>query len=369
MNATDATILIVARNAAATIQRAVRSATAESPVDLVLVDDWSSDGTAELASAVAPGLRVVRPIEHRTLGFARQAGLDAVRTPFGVWLDADDEFLPGRLERLCARLSAPGAAIASDGVDLHDGETGTWLRRLPIPGFLLRDRLGSRLFERNYLPAIGPVGFRTERIRTLGYDASLHGAEDVDLALRVVASGLRVELVAEIGYRQFAYPTSVSRDRDNQRRMYGRALAKHQYGAVRKLLLDAGWSDAVAAWSLVSMATFREEWDHALDFLSDAERLGGADGRVLEPDGPTTRSEQWRVAFHRGTLESLHGRAGQAVEWLRRANALLPTPEGENNLGVVQRLLGRSFEARGCFERALAISPGYDDAARNATCE
>ena len=127
-------------------------------------------------------------------------GLDAVETEFGMWLDADDEVSDERATRLIERLWQENADLAFDEVDLHDGKTRAWLRRLPIPA--LRGRQIVREFERNYLPAPGVPVFRTERAREIGFDPGLHGAEDLDFLLRAILAEHRVVLVPDVGYRQ-----------------------------------------------------------------------------------------------------------------------------------------------------------------------
>jgi glycosyltransferase involved in cell wall biosynthesis len=361
----DITVTIVARNAEATVARAVRSARAEHPSEILLVDDWSSDATVERAREADRSMRVIRPIEHRTLGLARQTGLDAVTTPFGVWLDADDEFLPGRVARLIGALQADRTDAATDSVELVD-EAGGAARPVVIPAFLRRDPRLTRLFERNYLPAPGPIAFRTDSIRQLGYDVDLHGSEDVDLLLRSVARGTRWSLLDAIGYRQHSRAGSLSRDLRNQRDMYRRALLKHGYADIRALMLGAGWSSAVAAWALASAAIFRLDFEEADRFVMEAAERGERDETVIEPDGPCPLPEAWRYAFHRGTIALLRDRPSDAVAWLQRAEACRPTPEAANNLGMALWRDGRRNDSRAWFEEARRRRPGYVDALVNA---
>src|SRR5262249_23220187 len=153
-----------------------------------------------------------------------------------------------------------------------DGASSRFLRRLPIPAFLKGPSL-ARLFERNYLQGIGYVGFRTEFARGIGYDAQLHGAEDVDFGLRAIAAGARFSLINPTGYRLYAYPSSMSRRRENQLEMYRRSLLKHDYDAVSRLFRQAGWDSRVSLWGLASMALFRGDSARALEFVSAAESL------------------------------------------------------------------------------------------------
>jgi len=362
----SATILIAARNAAATITHAVRSAVAQGPYPLLLIDDHSGDDTVAVAQAVAgPHLRVVRPPDHGPLGATRQAGLLAVETPYAAWLDADDEFLPGRLPRLLKALADRDGDIAVDAADLADDGHTEPGDLLGIPTFLTRDPWLARQFERNYLPAPGAIVFRTDALRALGYDTTLHGAEDMDVILRAAMAGARFVIVPEPGYRIHALPGSQSRQIENQRLMYGRALRKHEYESVEALLARAGYGARIAMWALVSMAAFREDVDEALAWLDRIEALGGDAAAIEEPDGPSPFPEAWRIAFWRGTLLLETGQFLRARTCLARAEALRPSPEGANNLGVAELLAGRADVAGTWFNIATARAPHYRDALLN----
>ena len=151
-------------NAAATIERAIASCLGEAGAPILLIDDHSTDDTVARAVAVAgPRLRVVR-VPAEGVSAARQAGLDAVETDFAAWLDADDEWVPGRLARLEAMLRA-GHDVATEAIDLHDGPSGAWLQRLTVPAFARGARGAVRLFERNVLPGDTQVAFRASAYR------------------------------------------------------------------------------------------------------------------------------------------------------------------------------------------------------------
>ncbi len=82
---TLATIVIAARNAASTIERAVRSAILQKNCPIILVDDFSSDDTVDRAKeAGGRRLTVVRPPEHRSLGLTRQTAVLAFQFGDGL---------------------------------------------------------------------------------------------------------------------------------------------------------------------------------------------------------------------------------------------------------------------------------------------
>jgi glycosyltransferase involved in cell wall biosynthesis len=361
----SATIVIAARNAAATIGRAVRSARAQGDYPILLIDDHSTDATSDVARREAPALHVVRPPHHGMLGFTRQFGLEQVRTPYALWLDADDELLPGRAERLVRAMAEAGSDLAFDELELVDGASGISKGVCPIPSFLDRPPYLLRLFERNHLPGVGQVAFRTESARAVGYDAELHGPEDSDFVLRGLVSGLRATLVREVGYRMYAYRTSVSRQLDNQRAMYRKALRKHAYPEVRRLFERAGAPPRVTVWALISLAMFREELDAALAFVDEAARLIDDPHLVDESDGPCPMPEGWRVAFYRGTLHAQRGEFPDARAALADAHAISAEPDSANNLGVALAATGDLAAARDRFRQALSTRPDYLDAQLN----
>jgi glycosyltransferase involved in cell wall biosynthesis len=361
-----ATIVIAARNARTTIGRALASVRDQGDYPIVLVDDFSTDETVSRALQNDRGrVRVVSPPSHETLGLARQVGLMAVETPIGIWLDADDALLPGRIERMIGALEDGMTDFVCDEVELMDGPTGEFRKILPIPDFLKGRHPLARLFERNYLPGVGVFGFRVESARRIGYDTRLHGAEDSDFILRAVAAEAGIHLLDMAGYRQYGYPQSLSRRLENQRGMYRAALKKHSYSKVRALYLKAGHDTRVANWGLASMALFRKEYARALQFVAQADSGMADPTEVLEPEGPCPMPEGWRVSFHRGTTLLLMGRYRDALRLLEAAEQFLPSAAGANNLGVAMSRNGERELAISLFEQSLERFPGFLDAQLN----
>jgi len=76
---------------------------AHRDIEFVVVDDASTDGTAEAVEAAAdqvPGLRLVRSPENVGLASARNLGLDHAAGRYVAFLDADDWLAPGYLPAL-----------------------------------------------------------------------------------------------------------------------------------------------------------------------------------------------------------------------------------------------------------------------------
>ncbi|MCE9613228.1 MAG: glycosyltransferase [Lentisphaerae bacterium] len=188
------TVYIPAYNAAAFLAEAIDSVLNQTrPADeILLVDDASTDGTADVIRAYAhrhAGL--IKPIFRARNGgvsAARNDALTAAACDFITYVDADDRFLPRKLEREAAALAAhPGATIAfSDYYNVsEDGQRGeVWAGAAPVPEGDLLLSLWARQFPRRDVFRFEMMEVRRCRAAG-GYDAQLRIFEDFDLRLRV----------------------------------------------------------------------------------------------------------------------------------------------------------------------------------------
>ncbi len=146
-------------------------------LELIVVDDGSTDGTPGLLAGLARrDARVrVRTQAPGGLTAALNAGCALASAPYIARMDGDDVALPDRLERQVAHLDAhPGTALLGGGIVLVD-ETGREIDREP-------GRVAPDLSERNEL-VHATVVMRTEAFRELG-GYRLDQSEDYDLWLR-----------------------------------------------------------------------------------------------------------------------------------------------------------------------------------------
>ncbi|MBC7104582.1 MAG: glycosyltransferase family 2 protein, partial [Firmicutes bacterium] len=118
MGRQEVSVVITAYNAAGFLERAVTSVLGQTvPVsEVVVVDDASEDETPAVAGALARGHARVRYVRREENGGASAARNEGVRRARGAWiafLDADDAWLPEKLERQFAALERnPRAAWA-----------------------------------------------------------------------------------------------------------------------------------------------------------------------------------------------------------------------------------------------------------------
>jgi len=107
-------VIIPTYNREQTILRAVRSVLDQtySNIELIVVDDGSSDGTEEVLKTIGdPRLRLIKSDVNRGACAARNLGVAAARGELVAFQDSDDAWYPDKLEKQVKALSANHADI------------------------------------------------------------------------------------------------------------------------------------------------------------------------------------------------------------------------------------------------------------------
>ena len=219
----DVTFLIAAFNAEETIARAIGSALAQEGVgvEVVVVDDCSSDGTAAIADSIPDErVRVIRLDRNRGPGGARNAGLDGARGRWVAVLDADDTVRPDRMARLLQRAAETGSEVLVDNLEVIDEAAGTNITMFGIshleatPHMTLADFIaGNLLFEQKFsLGYMKPIVRRDFiEAHALRYVETLRIGEDYLFLASALAAGGRCAVEPEPGYAYRIRPGSISR--------------------------------------------------------------------------------------------------------------------------------------------------------------
>jgi len=152
-------------------------------LELIVVDDGSSDRTPEILAAAAasdPRIRVLRG-ERRGVVAALNEGCGAASAPYLARLDADDIALPERLERQVALLDGrPDVGLVGGGYVVID-EAGRRRAQIRLP--TTDEALRARLVNFNVFAHPATI-FRREAFEQAG-GYRLQEAEDYDLWLRI----------------------------------------------------------------------------------------------------------------------------------------------------------------------------------------
>jgi glycosyltransferase involved in cell wall biosynthesis len=186
----DVSVVIPTHNRRRLLGQAVRSALGQVgvEVEVVVVDDGSSDGTADAVASL--GDDRVRLIRHRRplgVAVARNAGAGAARGAWVALLDDDDLWAPDKLWRQLEGASAAEAGWVYAGVVEVDAE-GRLLGGGPPPS---PEELLAGLRRRNLMPAgSSNVVVRSDLLsESGGFDSRLRHLADWDLWLRLAGLG------------------------------------------------------------------------------------------------------------------------------------------------------------------------------------
>jgi cellulose synthase/poly-beta-1,6-N-acetylglucosamine synthase-like glycosyltransferase/peptidoglycan/xylan/chitin deacetylase (PgdA/CDA1 family) len=188
------TVIVPAYNEAAGIEAAVRSIAASThPVEIIVVDDGSTDATADIVEALAiPGVRLIRQ-ENGGKPSALNTGLRAASHDLVVMVDGDTVFEPGTVHRLVQPFADPriGAVSGNTKVANRGGILGAWQHIEYVVGF----NLDRRLFDvAECMPTVpGAIGaFRRDALEAVGGVSEDTLAEDTDLTMSLCRDGWRV---------------------------------------------------------------------------------------------------------------------------------------------------------------------------------
>ena len=192
--APDVSVIIPTYNRGAMLQEAIASVLARYDVrlELIVVDDGSTDGSCEglerAIFAARPAAQVrfqlIRNERNRGVAAARNAGVAIATAPLIAFLDSDDLWAPTKLRRQIDFMRA------SSGCHIAQTEE-IWIRdgRRVNPGRRHQKRAGDIFVAslRTCLISPSAVIMQTELFNTIGgFDEQMIAAEDYDLWLRIL---------------------------------------------------------------------------------------------------------------------------------------------------------------------------------------
>ncbi|HET7129088.1 MAG TPA: glycosyltransferase family A protein [Gaiellaceae bacterium] len=323
-------VLVAVHNGAAVVGDALASALAQTvrPLEVIVCDDGSTD---ELAAALEPFANeiVVLRQPRGGEGAAKNTAARAASGDFVAILDADDVYLPRRIEALGELASQrPDLDILTTDAYLEAG--GRVVRRCYDQTWQF-DVVDQRraILDRNFIFGLAAVR-RTRLLGAGGFDELLRWATDWDCWLRLILDGAQAGLVDEPLARYRLSTTSLTAQRTQ---LYlGRVAVLEK--ASRSPQLTSGERTAVAT-------SLRRERGHAAASAAvDALRTRAPGARRLALEA--ARSPHQRLARRIRFLAAAAapktagrrldhaaptGAAGVAMPGDEAANA--PTPAGE----------------------------------------
>lgn len=188
-------IIIPAYNAALTLRETLESAarTQYSPLEIIVVDDGSSDATLQVAERFAATDSRVCVIHQPNRGVcvARNTAIVAARGEYILPLDADDLIEPTFIPRAVEVLKGqPDVKVVQPGADFFGERTGEW----NLPAFSLR-----KLAKRNLIAACAMYR-KSDWAQAGGYCEEMVAREDWDFWIALLKNGGRVHRLPGIDF-------------------------------------------------------------------------------------------------------------------------------------------------------------------------
>lgn len=231
-------VIVPAYNARAYIAEAVRSAMDQTyeNIEILIVDDASTDDTGTLAQELAQQDPRIRVLHHETNTYragALNTGIDHARGEYISFLDADDVYMPEKLERQVAYMrSHPSVSMVygdyiiwqhdgfddskeglEESVDLPEDSRAILVDAAQDPALehlkpyqILGRHCGDRI-----IPSCSPLVRRVvfDEIR---FDESLRVSQDYDLWFQIIGHGFVMRRLAFPTYKYRYHPGQISKE-------------------------------------------------------------------------------------------------------------------------------------------------------------
>jgi glycosyltransferase involved in cell wall biosynthesis len=272
------TVIVPARNRSVRLAPTIASVAAqrEPPAEVIVVDDGSTDDTAEVAARL--GARVIRHDRNRGVAEARNTGVREATQPWLALLDHDDEWLPGHLATLW-QLRGEHPLVSNSALACGPDPANDRFRGTASPGPMVVRCPAALLWPENPISASAAM-VRRDAVLAAGGFRPPDGVDDLDLWVRIVERGSAV-ISPTVGLIYHLHSEQASHDFE---------AIQNRHLAVARSFGDRPWSSphlperciGVAAWDRLQLARARgdrrEAVRRARQIVRRRERLIGVVG-------------------------------------------------------------------------------------------
>jgi glycosyltransferase involved in cell wall biosynthesis len=303
------TVVLNTYNRAELLPRALTSVLGQthSDFEVVIVDDGSTDDTADVVTSVNDErVRYVRQA-NAGLSVARNTGLSAARGNAVVFLDDDDWVLDTWLERLGEPFQDPGVGVACCGLTLVSP-----VDHQPLDTILPVD-MGGAWEHVHGLFFPGSFAARRELLSDIGgYEPEMTCSHQTELSLRLVPycleRGLQVAPVREpLLVMERRPPTD--RPMNSSRRLVrgSRILVDRHRERLRRSPEMLGYYLAIAGVNAARLGDYRDARHFLWQAIRENPRLAKNYFRLLAAFVPPIGDRLWRSSAYRDVADGLSG--------------------------------------------------------------
>lgn len=251
-------VIIPAYNMSAYLEEAVRSVQGQTyaDIEIIIVDDASTDDTGTLAERLAKQDPRIRVLHHETNKYragALNTGIAHARGIYISLLDADDVYVPDKLEKqLVYMQDHPEIAMVygdfivwqHDGSDEHaDGSTVESVTLPQHPRDILMEAAKDPYLEKRkpyqilgqhdqdkIIPSCSPL-IRKEVFDTVRYDEELRASQDYDMWFQIIGQGYAIARLPMPTYKYRYHEGQISKNATAVEQAQMRIIEKVRSGA------------------------------------------------------------------------------------------------------------------------------------------
>lgn len=293
-------VIIPAYNAESYVETCVQSALNQSYTDreVIVVNDGSTDSTAEKLEPLLEQIVFVDQI-NRGPAAARNRGLEHARGEYIALLDADDLWMPNRLERMVTFMDArPDLGFSTSDAFLlvDDRPLGiTYYHHLPSKRRFKAERQAYWILQFQFVFVMAVV--RANLFEQHGlFDENIRGCEDWDMWARFILEGETVGLLDEpLAYYRI-HKSSLSYDRTD--------IVTEELAVLRKAALHPRGNDIEGLQGRIQLlngklALSHSQFDEAAAQMKLAAKDTGLDWQTRFRAGGTAMFPRLAWAAHR----------------------------------------------------------------------
>lgn len=267
--------------------------------EILLVDDGSQDGSAEICRAFCGSDSRIRflPLPHKGVSAARNAGMDEAKGEYLFFLDSDDTIHPQLLEALLELCETTGAALATEvyrhmmasdpgsPAEILSTETGGPWRCSYMDNAEVLRQFSSRENGHSF-HGIGGKMVRSSAVGELRFDETLTNSEDTLFIYQLLETGLDAVILWEKWYQYWKHGRNISglltiRSCEDSYRCL-------KYICDQEWKRDKGPGSGVTFWTLVISARLRRAY-----VRSRQERNREVSGYLRKLAGYEARSDRF----------------------------------------------------------------------------
>jgi len=345
----EVSVIMPVYNAEAWLEDAMASVLNQSYGDFefIVVDDGSQDRSPQIMRKFAEADPRVVLVEHETNRGAAAARNTAIRRSAGRYImmaDADDVQHPDRLKLTLELMERERADMVFHDYELMDEHGQPMGVTKGYPDDMDSGNALLHQLRRNHLCSGLALVRKTPDVM---FDESLASAEDFELFLRLLMRGYRCALLRQVLTYYRRHEANLSNDLAQSNRMVKTVLGRLDMEELRRIL-EVEYGRVETAKALAAVFLWRDEPEAAV--------------RLLE-----SLPFSWETEFYLGVSYYKMGDYPRSLRSFEKLDEVRPDATVRNNIGVLAWLVSGDRKRAGeCFASAVALRPGYLDAARNA---